>query len=140
LRPNFVPWPIICDHLRSLAPCNDTNEESLNQLLTLVNGELRRIARRHMRMESPGHTLQTTALVNEAYLRLVDQQQATWQNRAQFFGIAAQIMRHILVDYARGAHRQKRGGCAQLLPLNEGLVFHQPNRRRWLRSMMRSSN
>lgn len=99
------------------------DEESLKQLLTLVNGELRRIARRHMRMESPDHTLQTTALVNEAYLRLVDQQQANWQNRAQFFGIAAQIMRHILVDYARGAHRQKRGGCAQLLPLNERLVF-----------------
>lgn len=99
------------------------DQASLNQLLPLVNGELRRIARRHMRLESPGHTLQTTALVNEAYLRLVDQTQSTWQNRAQFFGLAAQIMRHILVDYARGSHRLKRGGCAQLLPLNEALVF-----------------
>ena len=99
------------------------NQECLNELVPLVNSELRRIARRHMRMEAPGHTLQTTALVNEAYLRLVDQKHVNRQNRAQFFGLAAQIMRHILVDYARRGRRQKRGGCVQLLPLNEGLVF-----------------
>jgi RNA polymerase sigma factor (TIGR02999 family) len=100
------------------------DQACLNELIPLVNGELRRIARRHMRMESAGHTLQTTALVNEAYLRLVDQKQASWQSRAQFFGLAARIMRHILVDYARGSRRQKRGGdVAFQLPLNEELVF-----------------
>jgi len=100
------------------------DQESLNQLLPLVNSELRRIARRHMRTESPGHTLQTTALVHEAYLRLVDRKQVNWQNRAQFFSLAARIMRHILVDYARGSRRQKRGGEDVFhLPLNEELVF-----------------
>jgi RNA polymerase sigma factor (TIGR02999 family) len=100
------------------------DQECLNQLVPLVNGELRRIARRHMRMESPGHTLQTTALVNEAYLRLVDRKQVNWQNRAQFFALAAHIMRHILVDYARGSRRQKRGGENVFqLPFNEELVF-----------------
>jgi len=92
-------------------------------LLPLVEGELRRIARHYMRMERQGHTLQTTALVNEAYLKLVDQGQADWQNRAQFLGVAAQLMRHILVDHARGLCRGKRGGGAQVLPLDEGLVF-----------------
>jgi RNA polymerase sigma-70 factor (ECF subfamily) len=97
--------------------------ECLGHLMPLVQGELRRIARRYMRMESPGHTLQTTALINEAYLRLVDQDQANWQNRAQFFGLSARIMRHILVDHARASRRGKRGGGMQHLPLNEGLVF-----------------
>lgn len=98
--------------------------ECLDQLLPLVHGELRRIARRYMRMESPGHTLQTTALVNEAYLRLVDQTRVNWQNRAQFFSIAAHLMRRILVDHARGSHRQKRGGDLCLLQLNEDLAFN----------------
>ena len=97
--------------------------ECLEQLLPLIHDELRRIARRYMRMESPGHTLQTTALVNEAYLRLVDQTRATWQNRAQFFSIAARVMRRILVNHARRSHRQKRGGDVCLLPLNEDLAF-----------------
>jgi RNA polymerase sigma-70 factor (ECF subfamily) len=109
---------------RLLVQWGQGDQECLNQLLPLVNSELRRIARRHMRMESPGHTLQTTALVNEAYLRLVDQKQVNWQNRAQFFGLAARIMRHILVDYARGSRRQKRGGGDMFqMPLNEELVF-----------------
>jgi RNA polymerase sigma-70 factor (ECF subfamily) len=99
------------------------DEECLHQLLQLVEGELRRMAHRYMRMERRGHTLQTTALVNEAYLRLVDHSQMEWQNRAHFLGIAAQLMRHILVDHARGLCREKRGGGAQLLPLNEELVF-----------------
>ena len=99
------------------------DQESLHRLLPLVEGELRRIARHYMRMERQGHTLQTTALVNEAYLKLVDQGQADWQNRAQFLGVAAQLMRHILVDHARGLCRGKRGGGAQVLPLDEGLVF-----------------
>lgn len=99
------------------------NEACLNELIPLVEEELRRIAHRYMRMEREGHTLQTTALVNEAYLRLVDHARMDWQNRAQFFGIAARQMRHILVDHARGLARRKRGGRAHLLPLDEGLVY-----------------
>jgi RNA polymerase sigma factor (TIGR02999 family) len=76
-----------------------------------------------MRMERQGHTLQTTALVNEAYLKLVDQAQVDWQNRAQFLGVAARMMRHILVDHARELCRGKRGGGEQVLPLDEGLIF-----------------
>src|ERR1043166_7226216 len=81
------------------------DRKSLGDLAPLVQQELHRIARRHMRKERPDHTLQTTALVNEAYVRLINQDQATWQNRAHFFGIAARVMRQILVDHARGAHR-----------------------------------
>jgi RNA polymerase sigma factor (TIGR02999 family) len=100
------------------------DQESLNELLPLVHSELRRIARRFMRMESPDHTLQTTALVNEAYLRLVDKSQVNWQNRLHFFSLAARLMRHILIDHARGSRRQKRGGEGVChLPLNEELVF-----------------
>jgi RNA polymerase sigma factor (TIGR02999 family) len=76
-----------------------------------------------MRKERQGHTLQTTALVNEAYLKLVDQTQVDWQDRAQFLGVAARLMRQILVDHARELHRGKRGGGAPLLPLDGGLVF-----------------
>ena len=99
------------------------DRECLNQLVPLVESELRRIAHRYMRMERDGHTLQTTALVNEAYLKLVDQAQVDWQNRAQFLGVAARLMRRILVDHARELHRGKRGSGAALLPLDEGLVF-----------------
>jgi len=99
------------------------DEQCLSQLIPLVEGELRQIAHRYMRMERPGHTLQTTALVNEAYLKLTNHAQVDWQNRAHFLGIAAQLMRHILVDHARGLCREKRGGGAQNLPLDEGLVF-----------------
>jgi len=99
------------------------DEACLGQLMSLVQTELRHIARRYMRMEAPGHTLQTTALINEAYLKLVDQDHVNWQNRAHFFGIAARIMRHILVDHARASHRGKRGGGMEPLPLDEGLVF-----------------
>ena len=99
------------------------DQECLNQLLPQVEGELRRIAHRYMRMERQGHTLQTTALVNEAYLRLVDQAQVDWQDRAQFLGVAARLMRQILVDHARELLRGKRGGGAHLIPLDGGLVF-----------------
>jgi RNA polymerase sigma factor (TIGR02999 family) len=98
-------------------------EECLNELVPLVERELRRIAHHLMRKERQGHTLQTTALVNEAYMKLVDQSRATWQNRAQFVGIAASLMRRILVDHARGLQRNKRGGAAEHLLLDEGLVF-----------------
>src|SRR5262249_43483939 len=82
----------------------------------------RRLARRYMRSESPGHTLQATALVNDAYLRLVDQTRVNWQNRAQFFGVAAQIVRRVLVDHARARHRLKRGGDAVKVELDEGNI------------------
>jgi RNA polymerase sigma factor (TIGR02999 family) len=95
----------------------------LDELVPLVEPELRLMAHRHMRRERPGHTLQTTALVNEAYLRLVDQKQMNWQHRAQFFGVAAGLMRRILVDHARGLNRAKRVGPAGHLPIDEELVF-----------------
>jgi RNA polymerase sigma factor (TIGR02999 family) len=94
----------------------------LDQLIPIVEGELRRIAHRYMRTERPGHSLQTTALVNETYLKLIRDGQADWQNRAHFFGLAAQLMRHILVDHARGLCSQKRGGGLRL-PLDERLTF-----------------
>jgi RNA polymerase sigma factor (TIGR02999 family) len=81
-------------------------------LTPLVQSELHRIARRYMAAERQGHILQTTALVNEAYLRLIDWENVRWQNRAQFFGMAARLMRRILVDFARAEHREKRGGDA----------------------------
>ncbi|HLJ49440.1 MAG TPA: sigma-70 family RNA polymerase sigma factor [Bryobacteraceae bacterium] len=99
------------------------DRESLNELALQVEDELRRIARKHMRRERPGHTLQTTALLNEAYLRLINQTQVDWRDRAHFFGIAAHLMRQILVDYARRAGREKRGGAVCILPLDEGLAF-----------------
>jgi RNA polymerase sigma factor (TIGR02999 family) len=95
---------------------------ALDQLVPIVYEELHRQAQRYLQRENPGHTLQTTALVHEAYLRLVDQRQARWQNRAQFFGIAAQLMRRILVDHARRHQAAKRGGSAIQVPLDEGGV------------------
>ena len=99
------------------------DEQCLHRLIPLVEGELRQIAHRYMRNERPGHTLQTTALVNEAYLKLVNRAGLNWQNRAHFFGIAAQLMRHILVDHARGLCRGKRGGGVPLSPLSDGLSW-----------------
>jgi RNA polymerase sigma-70 factor (ECF subfamily) len=102
-----------------LAAWSGGDQAALDQLVPLVHEELRRIARAHMRWERQAHTLQTTALVNEAYLRLVDQRKVRWQNRAHFFAIAAQLMRRILVDYARGRQYQKRGGGALQVSLAE---------------------
>ena len=93
--------------------------QALDRLLPFVYDELRRLAAGYLRRERPGHTLQTTALVHEAYLRLVEQTYADWQNRAQFFGVAAQLMRRILVDHAREKHATKRGSGALRLSLNE---------------------
>ena len=95
------------------------DQTALEKLLPLVNAELRHLAGRYMRRENPGNTLQTSALVNEAYLRLIDQKNVRWQNRAHFFGIAAQLMRRILIDHARKAHYQKRGGGAIKVSLAE---------------------
>ena len=101
----------------------DGDRQGLDQAVPLVDRELRRIAHRAMRKERPGHTLQTTALVNEAYLRLVDQSRVNWQNRTHFLGVAAGLMRQILVDHARRVCRAKRGGGVRHLPLDEGLVY-----------------
>jgi RNA polymerase sigma factor (TIGR02999 family) len=94
----------------------------LDKLLPVVNQELRRLARRYMFGERPGHTLQTTALVNEAYLRLVNSKRVNWQNRAHFFAISAQLMRRILVDHARTRGYLKRGGGVPKATLNEALI------------------
>lgn len=87
--------------------------------MPMVYHELHRLAARHLASERPGHTLQATALVNEAYLRLIDQKHVRWQNRSHFLGIAAQMMRRILVDYARARHYAKRGGGAPVVSLHE---------------------
>ena len=89
------------------------DQKALDKLMPLVYSELRRQAGNYLRRERPGHTLQPTALVNEAYLKLIDQKNAKWQNRAQFFGVAAQLMRRILVDHARAHQAEKRGGLDQ---------------------------
>jgi RNA polymerase sigma factor (TIGR02999 family) len=99
------------------------DREALDELIPIVYEELRRQAARQLRHERPGHTLQTTALVHEAYLRLVDQKGARWQNRAHFFAIAAQMMRRILVDHVRKTSAAKRGGSALRLPLDEVFVM-----------------
>jgi len=95
---------------------------ALEELIPRVEAELRRMARRYMAGERQGHVLQTTALVNEAYLRLVDSEKVNWQNRAHFFAVSAQLMRRILVDYARSRRYQKRGGGARQVTLDEELV------------------
>ncbi len=93
------------------------------EIFGAVYAELHRIAHRYIRKERVGHTLQTTGLVHEAYIKLVGQKDVTWQSRAHFYGVAAQVMRRILVDYARARNAAKRGGGLAPLPLNEGLVF-----------------
>lgn len=98
------------------------DKSALDQLIPLVYPELRRMARAYMNRENSGHTLQTSALINEAYLRLVNQQQIEWEDRAHFFAVSAQIMRHVLVDHARRYRRDKRGGGAEHLPLDDAAV------------------
>jgi RNA polymerase sigma factor (TIGR02999 family) len=98
------------------------DKEALDRLMPIVYEELRRQAARYLRREQAGHTLQTTALIHEAYVRLVDQRNVQWQNRAHFFGIAAQLMRRILVDHARTKKRAKRGGSDIRVSLTEATV------------------
>lgn len=98
------------------------DQAALKQLIPLVHAELHRLAKRYMRKERVGHTLQTTALVNEAYLRLIDVSQVEWRNRAHFFAIAARLMRQILVDFARDRGYQKRGGGALQVSLDQAIV------------------
>ena len=98
------------------------DEGAIERLMPMVYDELHRMARRYMSSEKPGHTLQATALVNEAYLRLVDASQANWQNRTHFFAVSAQVMRRILVDWARSRQAAKRGSDMPVLELNEALA------------------
>ena len=99
------------------------DKEALDALVPLVYDELRRQAARYLRRERVGHTLQTTALIHEAYMRLIDQKNVHWQNRAHFFGIAAQLMRRILVDHARTKTRAKRGGSNLRVSLTKANIF-----------------
>jgi RNA polymerase sigma factor (TIGR02999 family) len=105
-----------------LAHWSKGDQEALNKLIPLVYDELHKLASRYLRRERPDHTLQTTALVHEAYLKLVDQRKANWENRVQFFAVAAQLMRRILVDYARRHRASKRGGDLYKLSLDEALM------------------
>ena len=104
---------------RLLIAWSNGNQAALDELLPLVYQELHRLAHRRLRQERAGHTLQTTALIHEAYLRLIEQKETQWQNRAHFFAIAAQLMRRILVDHARARQSHKRGGGAQQVSLDE---------------------
>jgi len=102
------------------------DQDALNQLMPLVYAELRRLAASYLSRERSDHTLQPTALVNEAYLRLIDQNGVAWENRAQFFGIAAQMMRRILVNHARDRHADKRGGPELLrVSLDDAISFFE---------------
>jgi RNA polymerase sigma-70 factor (ECF subfamily) len=106
-----------------LIELTDGNQEVVNQILPHIYDELRRLAGGYLRRERPDHTLQPTALVHEAYMKLIDQKQVRWQNRAHFFGIAAQVMRRILMDHARKNKAEKRGGDADKLPLEEEILL-----------------
>jgi RNA polymerase sigma factor (TIGR02999 family) len=107
---------------------NQGDDSALHELMPRVHDELRRLARHYMSGERAGHPLDTTALVNEAYLRLVDSSRVRWQNRAHFFAVSAQLMRRILVDVARARHKLKRGADAAHVSLDEALtVSHEPS-------------
>jgi RNA polymerase sigma-70 factor, ECF subfamily len=116
--------PLVSPHrvTQLLAEWSNGDSAALTELTPLVYEELRRIARRHMGGQRPDHTLQTTALVNEAYLRLADQTNPSWQSRAHFFAVAARAMRQIVVDYARSYQTQKRGGGALKVELDEAAI------------------
>jgi RNA polymerase sigma factor (TIGR02999 family) len=118
--------------IRKMEPSNEITEllvawsggdkKALDELMRIVYDELHRLAHHHLAKERQDHTLQTTALVNEAYLKLVDQKRVKWQSRSHFFALSSQLMRRILVDYARSRHYAKRGGGASALPLDEALI------------------
>jgi RNA polymerase sigma factor (TIGR02999 family) len=106
-----------------LAAWRNGSEQAIESLVPLVEKELRKIARRQLRRERENHTLQTTALINEAYLKLVKASDIDWQNRAHFFAISAKIMRRILVNSARDAKAQKRGGAAETINIEDAVIF-----------------
>lgn len=106
-----------------LAAWNEGSREALDRLIPMVEAELRRIAHKFMSRENPHHSLQTTGLINETYLKLIDQRESNWQNRAHFFALAAQIMRRILINYARDRQTEKRGGGAEHLNLEDVTIL-----------------
>jgi RNA polymerase sigma-70 factor (ECF subfamily) len=110
---------------RLLAAWGGGDRGALDELIPLVHGELRRLAHLYTGRESPGNTLQTSALVNEAYLRLADQTNPRWQNRAHFFAICSELMRQILVDHARRRRSVKRGGGGRTVPLDEAMIVSE---------------
>jgi RNA polymerase sigma factor (TIGR02999 family) len=113
--------PLPRDITQMLIAWSNGDRQALDRLMPVVYTELRRLAARHLRRERVGHSIQTSDLIHEAYLRLIDQKHVRWQNRAHFFAVAAQLMRRILVDHARRRHRAKRGGSGITLPLEAGL-------------------
>ena len=127
--PERGPFSTSRDITQLLIAWGGGNQEAMGQLATVLDQELHRLASRHIAGERRGHILQTTALVNEAYIKLIDWKSVQWQNRAQFFAMASRIMRHILVDYARAQHRQRRGGSALQVGLSEAanLPYHDSN-------------
>ncbi|MGH9662169.1 MAG: ECF-type sigma factor, partial [Bryobacteraceae bacterium] len=116
-----MPAPAPHDVTALLVDWSNGDREALDQLMPLVYQELRRLAASYLRRERSSHTLQSTALVHEAFLKLVDQRRVKWQNRAHFFGVAAQLIRRILVDHARASSAVKRGSGAARLSLDEAL-------------------
>lgn len=117
-----MPTPSPQEVTQLLADWAKGDHSALDKVFPLVHSELRRIAQRQMSQERPGHTLQATALVNEAYLKLAGHEGFDWQNRAHFFAVCAQVMRHILIDHARAHARDKRGGGMAKVSLNDALV------------------
>jgi RNA polymerase sigma factor (TIGR02999 family) len=122
--------PAMADPLRNqitqlLVAWSDGDQTARDKLMPLVYEELHRLAHQYMKRESPGHTLQTSALVNEAFVKLVDQRNVLWRNRAHFYGIAAQLMRRILVDHARSRKTAKRGGGVVATSFDDGLYISQ---------------
>lgn len=120
--------PLSQDVTQLLKAWGNGEQEALDQLIPLVYHELHRLAHRYMGRERDAHTLQSTALVHEAYERLVDLKEMSWQNRAHFFGVSAQLMRRILVDYARARRYSKRGGEWRQVPLNEAVALFRDRR------------
>jgi RNA polymerase sigma factor (TIGR02999 family) len=120
-----MPTPASHEVTRLLLVWSGGDRSALDRLISLVHAELHGVAKRYMRRERAGHTLQTTALINEAYVRLINVQEVRWQNRAHFFAIAARLMRRILVDFARERGYQKRGGAACRVELDEALMVSQ---------------
>ena len=108
---------------RILRAWSSGERDAVDDLIPLVYDELHKVAAQYLRKQRPGHTLQPTALVNEAYLKLIDISSVSWQDRAHFFAVASQTMRHVLVDHARGRSRDKRGGAAQKVSLEEAVSF-----------------
>ncbi len=121
-----MPTPESHEVTRLLLAWSEGDQEALDRLMPLVYGELRRLAQSYMRRERDGHTLQTTALIHEAYIRMINAEQVRLESRTHFFAVASRLMRQILVDFARSRGYQKRGGGAQQVSLDEALVIGQP--------------